>query len=442
MAQKAQKIHFSVVRNAGYTRGGFTVRERHNERKNEEYGNGDICQDREHLNVHFRQNFKADGTTETYCETYDRLLAAGEISEKWAKPNQKVFAEFVFDVNTDYFEKNGGYEYAKKFYEEAYRLAVKEVGDEKYILSAVLHADEKNSALSKELGRDVYHYHLHVVYVPVVEKREYFRKKKGEPEGAERKLKAVYQQVSLSKKYPIKCTALRDGAMITLNSYSLLQDRYHDHMKAAGFDGFERGEFGSTREHLETTAYKIQQEEKRLAELTAAANEQQKALDSLEIRAGKKEQQIEKLDAAITVKEKAKATIAEIDAMGHTLPLFPGTHFTVDETVRLKKLAKTTAATQEQLAKTTAQAKHQKEEFEKQHAALERRVADLSAEVNHWHREYTDLWSEVKHYIQGIRKFPERFKALVAELFPPKVEPQQEQPIQQQTKKKSYDRGR
>ena len=76
----------------------------------------------------------------------------------------------VFDVNSAYFERNGGYAYAKRFFEEAYRLAVKEAGGEEYILSAVMHADERNRALSEQLGRDIYHYHLHVVYVPVVEK--------------------------------------------------------------------------------------------------------------------------------------------------------------------------------------------------------------------------------------------------------------------------------
>jgi hypothetical protein len=27
-----------------------------------------------------------------------------------------------------------------------------------------MHADERNKALSDQLGRDIYHYHLHVIY--------------------------------------------------------------------------------------------------------------------------------------------------------------------------------------------------------------------------------------------------------------------------------------
>ena len=33
-----------------------------------------------------------------------------------------------------------------------------------------MHADEMNTALSDQLGHPVYHYHLHVVALPVVEK--------------------------------------------------------------------------------------------------------------------------------------------------------------------------------------------------------------------------------------------------------------------------------
>ncbi|MDR2753261.1 MAG: plasmid recombination protein [Oscillospiraceae bacterium] len=319
-----------------------------------------MCPEREHLNVHYRQNLSPGGTAETYAETYNRLLAEGAIVEKGLRADAKVFAELVFDVNTDYFERNGGYEFAKKFYEEAYRIAVKEVGEE-YILSAVLHADERNKALSEQYGRDVYHYHLHVVYVPVVMK-DVLWSKRTKDKSLIGTVKERIPQVSHSKKWPIRVPTEREGKVVTVNSYSLLQDRYFEQMRAAGFEGFERGEVGSTREHLSVTEYKVQQEEQRLAELTAAAAEQQKALDALETRAEKKEKQIEKLDAKISVREKVKATIAEIDAMGHSIPLVPGTHFTVDDTAKLKKWAKKSLTMQEQLN----QSKKRQDELDKQ----------------------------------------------------------------------------
>ena len=172
----AQKNHFTVVRNTAYRGGEFNIRERHNERKNENYHNGDIEPARADLNVHFRRVPTPDGTPETYEQTFNRLLAEGTIVKRGLKPDAKVFDELIFDVNSAFFEDGGGYEYAKTFFEEAYRLAVNEIGGEQYVLSAILHADEKNKALSEQLGRDVYHYHLHVVYVPVVQKEVYFKK--------------------------------------------------------------------------------------------------------------------------------------------------------------------------------------------------------------------------------------------------------------------------
>ena len=238
------KTDMSVVRNAAYTKGEFSIRERHNERLNESYYNADIEVERKHMNIHFREHFRLDDAgdmvRESYAETFERLLADGTISVKGLKTDgsAKIFDELVFDVNTDYFDRNGGYSYAISFFEEAYRMAVQEIGGEEYILSAVMHADERNKALSEQHGRDIYHYHLHVVYVPVVDKEVLWTKRCKDP-ALVGTVKEVIKQVSHSKKWPklkqydengeVKRNA--KGKAVLLNSYSLLQDRYHDHMK-------------------------------------------------------------------------------------------------------------------------------------------------------------------------------------------------------------------
>ena len=61
--------HKTVVRNVACQTGSFNTRERHNDRKNEEYFNGDVQIERSHLNVHFRQCFREDGSPETYHRT-------------------------------------------------------------------------------------------------------------------------------------------------------------------------------------------------------------------------------------------------------------------------------------------------------------------------------------------------------------------------------------
>ena len=288
--------HKTVVRNKTYQVSSFVTVERHNERKNQEYFNGDVELERANLNVHFKQHFRENGEVETYHETFNRLLAEKKIVKHGTKPDAKLFCELVYDINTMYFEERGGYEFAKKYFKEAYRQAVKEIGGEfgeeygeQLVISAVMHADEKNSRLSEQLGRDVYHYHLHVVYVPVVKKDLYYRRSNNNP-NEPRRFKETIPQISQSNKWPLRQQGERDGKIVTLNSYSFLQDRYYEHMKAASFDGFERGERGSTTEHLEVLDYKIQQDRKHLAVLGQEIEEKSGA--SLQLDSEIKEQEV------------------------------------------------------------------------------------------------------------------------------------------------------
>lgn len=71
--------------------------------------------------------------------------------------DDNLYGELIFDVNSAYFYNHGGYEFAKRFYEDAYKAAIEIVGGEQYILSAVMHADERNRAMSEALGQDVFH---------------------------------------------------------------------------------------------------------------------------------------------------------------------------------------------------------------------------------------------------------------------------------------------
>jgi len=392
----ANKTHFTVVRNQGYGSTEFKTRQRHNERQNENYYNGDIVPERSGLNILYQRYLFPDGSPETYEESFNRMLSVGRITKRGLKPDAKVFAELVFDVNTAYFEENGGYDYAAKFYDEAYRLAVKEVGDERLILSAVMHADERNVALSEELGRDVFHYHLHVVYIPVVEKEVYYRKDCKDPEKAG-KLKEVIQQISHSKKWPIKTPVERDGKTFMVNSYSLLQDRYYEYMMAAGFAGFERGERGSTREHLDVDTFKRQQEQKKLEKATTDV--------------AAKKAQLAELKKDITVKEKAKATIAEVNAMGKPAMLGNGFTVTADEMKKLKTLAKKSVTIEDEIEKS----KKRMESANHQIAELQTELESVKHDREIWKRRYNSLMAEVGDYLSAIRNFPHKLSAVIKE---------------------------
>ena len=116
---------------------------------------------------------------------------------------------------------------------------------------------------------------MHIVYIPVVDKEVYFKKNNKNPELAG-KLKEVIHQVSHSKKWPREIqldengepVKSKNGKTVLINSYSLLQDRFYNHMREVGYDGFERGERGSTAEHLDMLDYKIQQDRKELNDIS------------------------------------------------------------------------------------------------------------------------------------------------------------------------------
>ena len=365
-----------VVRNAQYRRGGLNKRERHNERKNTDYMNEDIIAERAGFNVHFKES------TDSYEAMFDKLLSEGTISTRGLGKDPFIVDELVFDVNSAYFENLGGYDYAKQFFEEAYRCAVNEVGGEQYVLSAVMHADERNKALSEQLGRDAYHYHLHVVYVPVVQKEIYFKKNNKNPELAG-KLKEVITQVSHSKKWP----RFKDGER-WVNSYSLLQDRFFEHMKAAGFEGFERGERGSTAEHLTVLEYKTQQETKRAEAITEQADKTEKQLGKLERRTA-----VAKQDAA---------TFSEIDSaakktIGGNYQLSPA---------EWKKVSG--------LAKEGVKAKGKMSGLKKSLANSERKSAELEARLQH----YKGMGiTDTMRYYEAKQRAPQRLAEAVADIM-------------------------
>jgi predicted nucleic acid-binding Zn-ribbon protein len=252
VAKGKREADRSVARNAAYRRGSLGLRERHNERKNESYMNGDIIPERSALNVHFKS------PSEGYAKALDRMLESGAVSARGLGRDPHVVDELVFDVNTSYFDRNGGYEFAKGFFAEAYKCAAAEVGGGEYVISAVMHADEINRSESARLGRDVYHYHLHVVYVPVVDKEiRHTNCKKNRELGIAGQVRGTVKQISHSKKWP-------RGGEGEANSYSALQDHFFEHMARAGYKGFERGERKSGARHLSSLEFKTREELKRL----------------------------------------------------------------------------------------------------------------------------------------------------------------------------------
>ena len=292
--------NYTVARNRDLCGNDIRNAQGHNERQNETYSNEDIVPERTTFNVHFKQ------PTAGYIEMFDQMEQAGTISTRGLKADATHFCEMVLDVNSAYFFNHGGYEFAKQFYADAYQAAAEIIGGEQYILSAVMHADERNRAMSDALGQDVYHYHMHIVYVPVVEKQILWSKRCKDP-ALRGTVKETIMQVSRSKKWASQPSLdangqlllSKNGKPILRPSYSVLQDRFYDHMRAAGYDDIERGQRGSTEEHLTVTQFKVQQEQQRLAEIQDAQIAVSAEIAQLDADKAQAEKDIRKAEARL-----------------------------------------------------------------------------------------------------------------------------------------------
>ena len=94
------------------------------------------------------------------------------------------------------------------------------------------------------------------------------------------KVKETVMQVSMSKKWASRPAVdeatgepLRTakGKPVLRKSYSVLQDDFFQQMRSAGYTDLERGERGSSEEHLTVTQFKVKCEQERLAQLQEAA---------------------------------------------------------------------------------------------------------------------------------------------------------------------------
>jgi len=297
----------------------------------------------------------------------------------------------IFDVNSAYFDNHGGYDFAKQFYTDAYESAIKIVGGEQYILSAVMHADERNRAMSEALGRDVYHYHLHVVYIPVVEKKVLWSKR-CKDQSLVGTVKEVITQVSSSKKWQSKPTTdahgqpilQKNGKPVLRKSYSVLQDDFFQHMRAAGYTDVQRGERGSGEEHLTVTQFKVEREQARLAQL--------------EQKVDKKAQTLQEIEQKTKMQKVIGRSYAEIDNMGRRT-VTGKLELTKQESAKLKQLARNGIAADSEITDL----KHQ--------------LQSARRDTQIWRRRYEQLLEQTKDFLVALRRAPERVREFISRVL-------------------------
>ena len=375
----------------------------HNEREKDSYSNQDIVPERTPLNVHFKV------PTDDYVKMFEQMEQDKIISTRGLKPDAVKYGELVFDVNSAYFYNHGGYEYAKQFYADAYKAAVEIVGGEQYILSAVMHADERNRAMSEALGEDVYHYHLHVVYVPVVEKQILWSKR-CKDEALRGTVKETITQVSRSKKWDSKPVLDENGnpmlnakgKKILKSSYSVLQDDFFHFMRSAGYTDVERGERGSTEEHLTVTQFKVQAEQQRLEAVTGQVAQAEQSLADAKAATEKQKKKLEALQKETKVAASVALTAQEIESMGKKNPITGNVTLSADECRTLKDYAVSSFAEKAEKIKY----KQKFEQAEKSAKTWKQRYDVL-------HEQYQELKKKAQPFLDALEIASERVRAFL-----------------------------
>ena len=375
----------------------------HNEREKDSYSNQDIVPERTSLNVHFK------APTDDYVKMFEQMEQDGVISTRGLKPDAVKYGELVFDVNSAYFYNHGGYEFAKQFYADAYKAAAEIVGGEQYILSAVMHADERNRAMSEALGEEVYHYHLHVVYIPVVEKQILWSKR-CKDEDLRGTVKEVITQVSRSKKWESKPVLDEDGnpmlnargKKILRSSYSVLQDDFFHFMRVAGYTDLERGERGSTEEHLTVTQFKVQAEQQRLEAVTGQVAQAEQSLENAKAATEKQKRKLEALQKETKTAKTLALTVQDIEAMGKKATFGNNITLTPDECRTLKDYAVSSFAEKAEKIKY----KQKFEQAEKSAKTWKQRYDAL-------HEQYQELKKKAQPFLDALEIASERVRAFL-----------------------------
>ena len=201
-------MSYAIIRNANYKKDNLAGLYKHNERKNTNYSNKDINKN------NFIKNYSIKQCNTTYSKAIKNLIAENNLQSRITSYTNLV-CEFIITSDKEFFQSIGKEE-TKRFFESAYNFVsqYKNLG-EKYIISAKIHMDESTP-------------HMHIIFVPVVLKKD----KNGK---------------EINK---IACSEYWKGK----DSYKKLQDNFYTYITKAGFN-LERGKERKI-EHLSTEKLK------------------------------------------------------------------------------------------------------------------------------------------------------------------------------------------
>ena len=217
-------LSYAVVRMAKMKSHDLKGIQFHNQRERESKTNPDIDKERSHENYDLVNEKNID-----YNKRVKEIIESQKTSTRKTRKDAVLVNELLVTSDREFFDRLDPEE-EKRFFEESYKLFSERYGEQN-IAYATVHMDEKTP-------------HMHLGVVP-----------------------------------------MRDGKLQGKNVFNRqellwLQDKFPEHMQKLGFD-LERGEKGSTREHIETREFKKQTLEKEIGSLEKNLKEKKSELQAL-----------------------------------------------------------------------------------------------------------------------------------------------------------------
>ena len=185
-------------------------------------------------------------------------------------------------------------------------------------------------------------------------------------------------------------------------SYSILQDDFFNYMRTAGYTDVERGERGSTEEHLTVTQFKVQREQERLDTLTAQADQQKQSLAQTNAVLSKKERELAAIQKKSTLTKNALIHAQDVTTLGK------------------KTLLGNYSLTEEEFSQLKSQAAHGFM-VDVENRRLKEELSTAKKEAAHWDQKYHELWYEVKHYLDALHRAPELVRSFLEKILAPQA---------------------
>ena len=183
----------------------------------------------------------------------------------------------------------------------------------------------------------------------------------------------------------------------------MLQDDFFNFMRAAGYTDVERGERGSTEEHLTVTQFKVQAEQQRLETVTGQVAQAEQSLEDAKAATEKQKKKLEALQKETKTAKTITLTVQDIEAMGKKATFGNNITLTPDECDTLKRYAVNGII-------TNADNKRLKEKL----ASAEKTASIWKQRYDALNEKYQELKKKAQPYLDALEIASERVRAFIS----------------------------